>query len=90
MGIISTKDSLQFKKHKPNSGCYRCITAEFTMNQYTLLSYVFPFCFDRDNFDRERREVGAVCVGTGKMSPGGEIKPSVAQPCKPGFVSRTK
>lgn len=46
-----------------------------------------------NNFDKGRDETGAVCVGTGKMRPGGVIKvikPSKAQPCKCGFVSRTK
>lgn len=43
-----------------------------------------------NNFDKEREEMGAMCVGTGKMSPGGEIKPLEVQPREPGFVSRTK
>lgn len=43
-----------------------------------------------NNFDRGREEMGVMCVGIGKMRPGGEIKPLVVQPCKPGFVSRTK
>jgi len=34
--------------------------------------------------------MGAMCVGTGKMRPGAVRKPSAVQPCKPGFVSRTK
>lgn len=43
-----------------------------------------------NNFDRGRDEMGAVCVGTGKMRPGGVIKASKAQPRKCGFVSRTR